>query len=183
MSQSTTDADARCSQDDMRDDDAQRWPTPSDGSVPCTQQSYASDSQLSKEDDLAAVELKLERMGYRKPFPSPLPIEFEYDFPLPEGRMDHRFVQGERVGLETTKDELWEVAAEQRRKGRNFAALSDAREATRRYVAYLEKVHSREIIPVDGASFRQEANKLAAMRMYLLEALADEAIKRRAKFD
>jgi len=180
MSQSTTDAGER--QDEMQEDDAQRWPTPSDCSVPCTQ-SHASDSQTSKDYDLLASELRLEQMGYQRPFPVPVPISFESVFPLPDGCMDSRAVQGERARLEAAKDDSWEAVGEQRGRGRSISRLTDdARHATAVYVTYLEHIRSGAIRPVDGPSFRQEGNKLAAMRMYLLEALADEAVKKRTSF-
>ena len=187
MSQATTDAEAsqdamqaEACQDDMQEENAQRWPTPSD---PCTQQSHASDSQTSKEDDLAAAELRLEQMGYRRPFPAPVPIEFEQMFPLPEDVLDWRAVGKEKQRLEDAKDRCWEAAQELRRRGLSSSpSMMEARFATREYVAYLEQIHSGAIKPVDGPSYRQEGNKLAAMRMYLLEALADEAIKRRPGF-
>ena len=182
MSQTSTNADSRDSQDNMQEDDTQRWPTPSDGSFPCTQESHVSDSQTSKEDHLAAVELKLERMGYERPFPNPVPVEFERNFPLPDDTLDANTVRDELAELRGAKDGLWAVAEEQRRKGRNNARLlSNALYATRSYLTYLEQVKTGVIKPVDALSFKQEGNKLVGMRMHLLESLADEATRKRPR--
>lgn len=173
--------------DDMHD--AQRWPTPKDSSFPCTQESAqsmesgVSDSQTCKEEELAGVELRLEQMGYKRPFPAPIPIIHERDFPMPEDTQDARTVQEGKRDLEATQDELWTGLGRMKRGGRHFTAMfKGAVEATKAYLTRLEDIHAEKIKPVDGPSFRKEANKLASMRMYLLESLADEAIRKRQRF-
>ncbi len=178
MSQATT------TDGETHEENAQRWPTPSDRSFPCTQQSHVSDSQINKEDELAAAEARLEQMGYKRPFPCPTPIEFEDTFPLPEHAQDARAVKERMAVLEQMKEDLWNTTGERRRKGKDIECLLyEAENATKVYLDYLEQIRSGRIRPVDAPSFRREGNKLAAMRMYLLEAMAGEAIRKRPKFD
>lgn len=190
MSQSTTDngredmeVNATPSQYDA-EVNAQRWPTPNDSEFACTQHSHVSNSQINKEDELANVEYRLEQMGYRPPLPCPVPDGFEFLFPLPRDMEDSKKVRGDLLLLKRRMDQHWESVRSM--NGRGICLdffVGDAQKATNSYMAFMEEIRNGTIKPVDAYTCRQEGNRLAHMRMNLLQMIAEESIKHPRKFD